>query len=89
MNRRSILALIGFAPLATAAAALPRVADPVKLASTGGREVSMRVGERGPEAIAPLKVNVVARYPQAEMFLTAKTGGGGSDHVPSRQVHCS
>lgn len=40
MNRRSILALIGFAPLATAAAAFPRVADPVKLASTGGREVS-------------------------------------------------
>lgn len=40
MNRRSILALIGFAPLATAAVALPRVADPVKLASTGGRQVS-------------------------------------------------
>lgn len=42
MNRRSLLALIGFAPLATAAAALPRVADPVKLASTGGREVSLK-----------------------------------------------
>lgn len=32
----------GFAPIATAAAALPRVADPVKLASTGGREVSTK-----------------------------------------------
>ncbi|MEJ1120588.1 hypothetical protein V9K92_19100 [Phyllobacterium sp. CCNWLW109] len=42
MNRRSLLALIGFAPIATAAAALPRVADPVKLASTGGREVSLK-----------------------------------------------
>lgn len=43
MNRRSLLALIGFAPIATAAAALPRVADPAKLASTGGREVSAKV----------------------------------------------
>lgn len=42
MNRRSLLALIGIAPIATAAAALPRVADPVKLASTGGREVSAK-----------------------------------------------
>lgn len=42
MNRRRLLALIGFAPLATAAAALPRVADPVKLASTGGREVRLK-----------------------------------------------
>lgn len=42
MNRRSLLAFIGFAPIATAAAALPRVADPVKLASTGGREVSLK-----------------------------------------------
>lgn len=45
MNRRSILALIGFAPLATAAAALPRVADPVKLASTGGWEVSLSTAD--------------------------------------------
>ncbi|MET3648045.1 hypothetical protein [Phyllobacterium ifriqiyense] len=42
MNRRSLLALIGLAPIATAAAALPRVADPVKLASTCGREVSAK-----------------------------------------------
>lgn len=42
MNRRSLLTLIGLAPIATAAAALPRVADPVKLASTGGREVSLK-----------------------------------------------
>lgn len=42
MNRRSLLALIGFAPLATAAAALPRIADPAKLASTGGRAGNSR-----------------------------------------------
>lgn len=42
MNRRSLLALIGFAPIAAAAAALPRVADPVKLASTSGQEVSAK-----------------------------------------------
>lgn len=47
MNRRRLLALIGFAPIADAAAAMPRVADPVKLASTGGREVNALVGEDG------------------------------------------
>ncbi|MBZ9600736.1 hypothetical protein [Phyllobacterium chamaecytisi] len=39
MNRRSLLAFIGLAPIAGVAAALPRPADPVKLAGTGGREV--------------------------------------------------
>jgi hypothetical protein len=42
MNRRSILGLFGLLPFAGVAAALPRVADPVKLASTGGREVSAK-----------------------------------------------
>lgn len=45
MNRRSILALLGLAPIAGAAAAMPRAADPVKLASTGGREVSLTPNE--------------------------------------------
>lgn len=42
MNRRSILALIGLAPVARIAAALPRPADPVKLARTAGREISAK-----------------------------------------------
>jgi hypothetical protein len=42
MNRRVILALLGFAPTAGAAAALPRIANPVELATTGGCEVDAK-----------------------------------------------
>ncbi|MBB3144922.1 hypothetical protein FHS21_001323 [Phyllobacterium trifolii] len=55
MNRRSLLAFIGLAPIAGVAAALPRPADPVKLAGTTGREIKAVVGECGPEAIMPVQ----------------------------------
>lgn len=82
MNRRSLLALIGFAPIATAAAALPRVADPVKLASTGGREVSANGLFRCESVATPagarsgigLSVKALDGS-NAAMILTAQSGG--------------
>ncbi|MEI4482218.1 MULTISPECIES: hypothetical protein [unclassified Phyllobacterium] len=52
MNRRSLLALIGFAPVVGVAAALPRAENPAKLASGGIVPKSKPiVGERVSETL--------------------------------------
>jgi hypothetical protein len=89
MNRRSLLAFLGLAPIAGAAAAMPRAADPVKLASTGGREVKWEKSRDAyangifrcesivtPEgALSTIGLSTKADGASIGMELTAFTGG--------------